>query len=178
MEETSDPRDDACRTCHSSDNGGVGHAQLNVAFMATMVGHPFVRGKGGLAYSLVEPMPCRTCCLQDRSGSSTACWCVFSLLLSSGGSASQCAPVGPSSPRWNDQRNDQRARALVQVATQISLLAAQSTVVDSQLDPRWSGYCSPVAATEPVGVIAVWRPGGIGPPPPARPSRGEEVLMP
>jgi hypothetical protein len=47
-----------------------------------------------------------------------------------------------------------------------------------QLDPRWSGYCSLVAATKPVGFIAVWRPGGIGHPPPARPSRGEEVLMP
>jgi hypothetical protein len=41
---------------------------------------------------------------------------------------------------------------LVQVATQINLLAAQSTVVESQLGPRWSGYCSPVAATEPVGL--------------------------
>jgi hypothetical protein len=28
---------------------------------------------------------------------------------------------------------------LVQVATQINLLAAQSTVVEGQLDPRWSG---------------------------------------
>jgi hypothetical protein len=33
-------RDHSCSTCHSSDNGGVGHAQLNVGFMATMVGHP------------------------------------------------------------------------------------------------------------------------------------------
>src|SRR5215207_2636801 len=38
-----------------------------------------------------------------------------------------------------------------------------------QLDPRCSGYCSPVATTEPVGFMAVWRPGGIGQPPPARP---------
>ena len=66
----------------------------------------------------------------------------------------------------------------VQVAMQVNLLAAQSTVVAGQLDPRWSGYCSPMAATEPVGFIAVWRPGGIGQPQPARPSRGEEVLMP
>jgi hypothetical protein len=41
-------------------------------------------------------------CLQDRSGSSTACWRVLSWQLRSGGSSSQCAPVGPSSPRWND----------------------------------------------------------------------------
>ena len=68
---------------------------------------------------------------------------------------------------------------LVQVATQINLLAAQSTVVEGQLGPRWSGYCSPVAATEPVGFIAVWRrTRGIGQPQPARPSRGEEVLVP
>jgi hypothetical protein len=66
----------------------------------------------------------------------------------------------------------------VQVATQIYLPAAQSTVVEGQLDLRCSGYCSPVAATEPVGVMAGWRPGGRGQPPPARPSRGEEVLMP
>src|SRR4029453_9051291 len=99
-----------------------------------------------------------TCCLQDSSGSSTACWPVRSLQLTSEGSSSQCAPVGPSSAWWNDQRNDQRAWALVQVATQINLLTAQSTVVESQLGPRRPGYCSPVAATEPVGVIAVWRP--------------------
>jgi hypothetical protein len=67
---------------------------------------------------------------------------------------------------------------LVQVATQINLLAAQSTVVEGQLGPRWSGYCSPVAATEPVGFIAVWRSTGIGQPQPARPSRAEEVLVP
>ena len=67
---------------------------------------------------------------------------------------------------------------LVQVATQINLLAAQSTVVEGQLGPRWSGYCSPVAATEPVGFIAVPRTSGIGQPQPARPSRAEEVLMP
>ena len=47
-----------------------------------------------------------TCCLQDSSGSSTACWHVLSLQLTSGGSSSQCAPVGPSSPRWNDKQND------------------------------------------------------------------------
>jgi hypothetical protein len=49
---------------------------------------------------------------------------------------------------------------LVQVATQINLLAAQSTLVEGQLDPRWSGYCSPVAATEPVGFIAFGDPAG------------------
>lgn len=38
-------RDDSCSTRHSSDNGGIGHAQLNVGVMATMVGHPSVRGK-------------------------------------------------------------------------------------------------------------------------------------
>jgi hypothetical protein len=48
----------------------------------------------------------RTCCLQDRSGSSTACWRVVSLQLRSGGSSSQYAPVGPSSGRWNDYQND------------------------------------------------------------------------
>ena len=67
---------------------------------------------------------------------------------------------------------------LVQVATQINLLAARSAVVEGQLSPRWSGYCSPVAATEPVGFIAVWRRTGIGQPQPARPSRAEEVLVP
>jgi hypothetical protein len=119
-----------------------------------------------------------TCCLQDRRGSSTACWRVLSLQLTSDRSSSQCAPVGPSSPRWNDQQNDQRAWTLVQVATQIYLLAAQSRVVEGQLDPRCSGYCSPVAATEPVGFMAVWHRSGIGQPQPARPSRGEEVLTP
>jgi hypothetical protein len=67
---------------------------------------------------------------------------------------------------------------LVQVATQINPLTAQSTVVEGQLDPRWSGYCSRVAATEPVGVSTVPRTSGIGQPQPARPSHGEEVLMP
>jgi hypothetical protein len=66
----------------------------------------------------------------------------------------------------------------VQVATQIYLLAAQSNVVEGQLDPRCSGYCSPVAATEPVGFITDWRRTGIGQPQPARPGRGEEVLRP
>jgi hypothetical protein len=47
-----------------------------------------------------------TCCLQDRSGSSTACWRVLSLQLRSGGSSSQCAPDRPSSGRWNDKQND------------------------------------------------------------------------
>ena len=46
-----------------------------------------------------------TCCLQDSSGSSTASWRVVSWQLRSGGSSSQCAPVGPSSAGWND-RND------------------------------------------------------------------------
>ena len=36
----------------------------------------------------------------------------------------------------------------VQVATQIYLLAAQSNVVEGQLDPRWSGYCSPRASAK------------------------------
>jgi hypothetical protein len=44
--------------------------------------------------------------LQDSSGSSAACWWVLSLQLVSGGRSSQCAPVGPSSARWNDKRND------------------------------------------------------------------------
>jgi hypothetical protein len=44
--------------------------------------------------------------LQDSSGSSTACCRVVSLQLTSGGSSSQCAPVRPSSARWNDMRND------------------------------------------------------------------------
>jgi hypothetical protein len=44
--------------------------------------------------------------LQDRSGSSMACWPVASLQLTSGGSSSQCAPVGLSSARWNDNGND------------------------------------------------------------------------
>ena len=40
-------RDHSCSTCHSSDNGGVGHAQLSVGFMVCMVGYPILRGKGG-----------------------------------------------------------------------------------------------------------------------------------
>jgi hypothetical protein len=39
-------RDDSCSTCHSSDNGGVGDARVNVGFMATMLGHPILRSKG------------------------------------------------------------------------------------------------------------------------------------
>jgi hypothetical protein len=34
---------------------------------------------------------------------------VLSLQLRSGGSSSQCAPVGPSSARWNDKQNDMPA---------------------------------------------------------------------
>ena len=107
------------------------------------------------------------------------CRPVLSLQLRSGGSSTWCAPVGPSSAWWNDKRNDMpHASRPVQVATQIYLLAAQANVVEGQLDPRWSGYGSPVAATEPVGFITDWRPGGIGQPQPPWPSRGEEVLMP
>jgi hypothetical protein len=50
-----------------------------------------------------------TCCSQDRSGSSTACWPMLSLQLTSDRSSSQCAPVRPSSTRWNDKRNDRPA---------------------------------------------------------------------
>jgi hypothetical protein len=48
----------------------------------------------------------RPSCLQDSSGSSTACWPVLSLQLTSGGSSRQYAPDGPSSARWNDKQND------------------------------------------------------------------------
>src|SRR5215216_1347112 len=44
--------------------------------------------------------------LQDSSGSSTACWRVLSLQLTSDRSSSQCAPVRPSSAGWNDIEND------------------------------------------------------------------------
>ena len=44
--------------------------------------------------------------LQDRGGSSMACWRVLSMQVASGGSSSQCAPVRPSSARWNDNGND------------------------------------------------------------------------
>jgi hypothetical protein len=44
--------------------------------------------------------------LQDSSGSSTACWRVLSWQLRSGGSSSECAPVGPSSSRWTDRKHD------------------------------------------------------------------------
>src|SRR4029453_9733694 len=118
----------------------------------------------------------RLSCLQDRRGSSTECWQVLSWQLRSSSPSSQCAPVGRSSPWWNDQRNDQRAWAAGPGRHADQSAAAQSTVVEGQLDPRWWGYCPPGPATEPVGVMAVWRPGGIVPPPPARPSRGEEVL--
>jgi hypothetical protein len=47
-----------------------------------------------------------TCCLQDSSGPSTGYCRVVSLQLTSDGWSSQCAPVGPSSARWNDTRND------------------------------------------------------------------------
>jgi hypothetical protein len=50
----------------------------------------------------------RNLLLLDRSGSSTECWCVLSLQLRSDESSSQCAPVGPSTAWWNDQRNDLR----------------------------------------------------------------------
>jgi hypothetical protein len=39
------------------------------------------------------------------------CWRVVSLQVRSGGSSSQCAPVGPSSAGWNDRRNDRPAMA-------------------------------------------------------------------
>ena len=67
---------------------------------------------------------------------------------------------------------------LVQVATQINLLAAQSTMAEGQLDPRSSGYCSPVAATEPVGFMRVGDAAGEDNRHPLGPSRGEEMLMP
>src|SRR4029453_9005707 len=47
-----------------------------------------------------------TCCLQDSSGPSTACWRVASLQLRPDGSSSQYAPVGPSDAVWNDKWND------------------------------------------------------------------------
>ena len=55
----------------------------------------------------LEPPPC---CLQDRSGSSTACWRVLSLQLTSERSSSQCVPDGLSNAWWNDHENDRRAR--------------------------------------------------------------------
>ena len=61
-----------------------------------VVGHP------------TRPQAAVSPCLQDSSGSSTECWRVLSLQLKSGGSSGQCAPVGPSSAWWNDQRNDRR----------------------------------------------------------------------
>jgi hypothetical protein len=39
-------RDDSCSTRHSGYNGGVGHAQLSVNSMVTMLGHPDLRSKG------------------------------------------------------------------------------------------------------------------------------------
>src|SRR4029453_8240539 len=50
--------------------------------------------------------------------------------------------------------------------------AFHGQLAQGQLDPRWSGYCSPVATTKPVGFIAVPRTRGIGPPQPARPAGG------
>jgi hypothetical protein len=44
-----------------------------------------------------------TCWLQDSWQASTACWRVLSWQLTSGGSSSQCAPVGPSNAQWNDR---------------------------------------------------------------------------
>jgi hypothetical protein len=49
-----------------------------------------------------------TCCLQDRSGSSTAYWRVLSWQLRSGALSSQYAPDVPSIGWWNDKRNDIR----------------------------------------------------------------------
>jgi Pyridoxamine 5'-phosphate oxidase len=49
-----------------------------------------------------------TCCLQDRSGSSTACWRVVFLQVTSGGSSNRCAPVGSSNAGWNDWQNDRQ----------------------------------------------------------------------
>jgi len=47
-----------------------------------------------------------TCCLQDSGEPSTGYWPVLSWQLRSGGSSSQCAPVGLSDAWWNDKRND------------------------------------------------------------------------
>jgi hypothetical protein len=44
--------------------------------------------------------------ITDSSGSSMACWPVLSLQLTSGGSSSQCAPVGRSNAWWTDRGND------------------------------------------------------------------------
>ena len=84
---------------------------------------PFWELAGGL-----EPP---TCCLQDSSESSTACWRVFSLQLRSDGLSSQCAPVGPSSAWWNDIENDMPSR--------ISRLPTPSAVL-SQPQPRTSPF--------------------------------------
>src|SRR5512132_1648721 len=60
---------------------------------------------GELAHGLPRPQAASSG-LQDSSASSTAYCRVLSLQLASGGSSSQCAPVGPSNPWWNDKRND------------------------------------------------------------------------
>lgn len=37
--------DDACRTCHRGDNGGVGHAALSMGFIVVFLPHHPARGR-------------------------------------------------------------------------------------------------------------------------------------
>ena len=68
--------------------------------------------------------------------------------------------------------------APVQVAAQVHLLAAQSTVAEGSVSAEVFGVALTSGVTESVDFVAGSRRSGIGQPSPARPGRGEEVLMP
>jgi hypothetical protein len=74
--------------------------------MTSSQARPGLQGFDLRVWELAGGLEPPTCCLQDSSGSSTAYCPVCSLQLRSGGPSSQSAPVGPSSPRWNDNWND------------------------------------------------------------------------
>jgi hypothetical protein len=89
----------------------------------------------GAGYKVPPAQSRPACCLQDRRGSSTACWRVLSLQLRSDRSSSQCAPVGPSGPRWNDRKNDMPAAPPHATRSRVS---AWSTTHPTPLcRPRW-----------------------------------------
>jgi hypothetical protein len=99
---------------------------------------------------------------------------VLSLQLKSGGSSSQCAPVGLSSAGLNDQR---ALAPPVQVATQIYLLAAQSTVAEASVRREVFGVLLTSGSNRAGWLHCGFATQGDGQPQPARPSRGEEMLM-
>jgi hypothetical protein len=92
-------------------------------------------------------------------GASTGYTQVLPLQLTSDGSFSQYAPVGPSSTRWNDKRNDMppgspaRNRMGVTAAGQVPLLsvplAARRGGNSSRSEPAGTEVCSAAACSRP-----------------------------